>query len=428
MSAPNKGANIDQLEIAKDAEPVASTAIEAYRHALNVLADHLNAQATQEGSTSQLVWIDSDQNPWRNLVCPLAARSPCVSYAILATAAANIYVKIDPNSSEKAISLYILTEYRQRALSLLTNNLSQARRFNEQENAEAKVQNFRESLAATLLHWHLEMHFPSDSTWKIHLRTAQALVYSHCLIATSKSQFDECGTFLLQEFYCATIWPRLTLNIDIEDVALTLPLRNQGDAFIGFVRLMHRLILLASRPNCEIAPKKTKLTMSITELESEASRNRQSVLESLQRNDLSSRLCPFDDVLHVVDAWFYAILIFGYQVIGPTCETTDFIQNDCDCLFQALESLSSPLSFAQNQPWPLFIAGTECAGDKYRQNWVESRFQLLIQNICPLDRPRMLRFLKEWWNDYDVKSGYGGTGNWLEFIRRAQSHQDFIIW
>lgn len=48
------GANIDQLEIAKDAEPVASTAIEAYRHALNVLADHLNAQATREGSSSSL--------------------------------------------------------------------------------------------------------------------------------------------------------------------------------------------------------------------------------------------------------------------------------------------------------------------------------------------------------------------------------------
>jgi len=377
---------------------------------------------------AQLVWVDNHQNPWRRFICPLAAKSPCVFYAVLATAAANIHVKLDSNSPGKALFLNRLTEYRQKALFFLTDHLAQARRYNDREYAEVKIQGFRESLATTLLLWHLEMHFPLDSAWKMHLRTAQALIYSHRLTSALHMQFDECETFLLQEFYCATIWPRLTLNIEVQDAALALPLGNGGNAFIGFVRLMHRLILLTTRGKGDIDTENTKVAMCITELESEASEIRQSVLKILGKSGLASSGYQYDDMLHVVDAWFYAILIFGYQVIGPTCEMGDFIQSDCDCLFQALESLSTPLSFAQNQPWPLFIAGTECAGDKHRQTWIESRFHALIQNICPLDRTRMLEFLKEWWNYHDAGNGYGRASCWLEFIHKAQSHQDFIIW
>lgn len=375
---------------------------------------------------SQLVWIDSSQNPWRQFICPLASKSPCVFYAVLAIAATNLHVKLDSNCPQKKLSLDIAQKYRQKALFLLTHHLNLAHRQYGGADVRMQLQSFRESLATAMLLWHLEMHFPADSTWKLHLRTAQALIHRYRQTSVLFEERDRCYDFLLSEFYCATIWPRLTLNIEIDDAQVSISLRNGTDIFIGFVQLMHQIILMTPWSASNRRANNTQKSLSIAELESQASNVRQAVLATHDPNSLTLSKEKYADVIRVVDAWFYAILIFGYRIIDPTCANKQIIESDRDCLFEALSSLSTPLSFAQNQPWPLFIAGTECIGDKDRQIWIESRFRDLIKFVCPLDRPRMLEFLKEWWARSTTEPGRADC--WIEFRQQTRFGKDFVIW
>ena len=195
---------------------------------------------------AQLVWIDDPQNPWRQYICPLVSKSQCVLHAVLAIAAANLHVKLTPDSPYKSFSLNVLREHRQKALDLLTRYLISARLDGDGAHAKTDLQSFREALAAVLLLWHLEMHFPSSPMWRLHLRTAQALVYHFRRSSTLLLGSSGCDDFLISEFYCATIWPRLTLNVEIDDMVLNLPATHGTDAFLGFVQLMHRIIFIQS--------------------------------------------------------------------------------------------------------------------------------------------------------------------------------------
>jgi hypothetical protein len=345
---------------------------------------------------------------------------------VLALAAANLHVKLHSGSHYKILYFEIWQNYRQKAVILLTQYMSLARCSYKKETIEGHSQRFRESLAATLLLWHLEMHFPSDSLWKLHLRTAQALIYGYRQKQVPLYEPDACNDFLLSEFYCATIWPRLTLSIEMDEEAVRPPLTEKNDPFIGFVKLMHRIILLTPWSATVASASNVIRPMDIAELESQATSIRQAILSMQDESNLNLPKYKLADVIHVVDAWFYAILIFGYRVIGPSHDNDKVIESDCDCLFEALSSLSSPLSFAQNQPWPLFIAGTECVGNKDRQLWVESRLNSLIQSVCPLDRPRMLVFLKEWW--VQASDSTDRVDCWIKFRQEAKLSKEFIIW
>ena len=373
---------------------------------------------------AQLVWVDNSRNPWRQYICPLTLKSPCVLSAVLALASANLHVKLGTNSQRKAFALNLLEKYRRKTLDLLALYLMSARPASGDAD-KMDVESFQEALAATLLLWHLEMHFPSNSLWRLHLRAAQALIYHSRRSSMLLLGSNGCSDFLVSEFYCVTIWPRLTLNVEIDDMTLDLPLGHGTNAFLGFVHLMHRIILIASRSGGDIETViDTGIRMSIAELESQAREIRQTVLDT-QSVNVSIGASP--DLTHVVDAWFYAILIFGYRTIKLPDGSDELVRVARDCLFESLSSLCSPLSFAQNQPWPLFIAGTECVGDTSRQLWVESRLLSLINFVCPLDRPQMLDFLKEWWARPSLVSDQAAC--WMEFKQeRAKFGKEFVIW
>lgn len=375
---------------------------------------------------AQLVWVDNLHNPWRQYICPLTSKSPCVLHAVLALAAANLHVKFGSNNPHKALSLSLLEKYRQKTLDLLTPYLTSARHHDGDADGEVYFQSFREALATTLLLWHLEMHFQSNSLWRLHLRTAQALIYHSRQSSILLLGFDGCSDFLISEFYCATIWPRLTLDVEIDDMALDLPLGHGTNAFLGFVQLMQRIILLSRSGEYNDTRTDTETTMNITDLETQAAETRQAVLAA---QDVMSPLPmgPSADIMHVVNAWFHAILLFGYRTITRFDVPDESMQMTRDCLFESLSSLSSPLAFAQNQPWPLFIAGTECVGDISGQLWVESRILCLINSVCPLGRPQMLDFLREWWARDGSLSDQ--TACWMAFKQeRAKSGKEFVIW
>lgn len=378
---------------------------------------------------AQLVWVDNLQNPWRQYICPLTSKSPCILHAVLAIAAANLHVKLGTSNPNKSFSLNILRQHHQMALDLVTRYLISARLDGDDADARIELQSFREALATTLLLWHLEMHFPSSSLWRLHLRTAQALVYHFHRSSTLLLGSNGCDDFLISEFYCATIWPRLTLNVEIDDMMLNLPATHGTDAFLGFVQLMHRIIFIsnASRAEKENNTMNTWRLMDITELEAQATDIKQSVLSNQNVKALATSTGSSSDIVHVIDAWYYAILLYGYRALKLLKGSDIALQMARECLFASLSSISSPLSFAQNQPWPVFIAGTECVGDTCRQLWVESRLLALIKFVCPLDRPRMLVFLKEWWARPRTVSDQ--TACWIAFREEwAKFGKEFVIW
>lgn len=293
---------------------------------------------------------------------------------------------------------------------------------NTDSDIKMDVLSLREALATTLLLWHLEMHFPSNSLWRLHLRTAQALIYHSRRSSTLLLEHDGCDDFLVSEFYCATVWPRLTLNVvEIDDMVLDprLGYGHGTNAFLGFVQLMQRIIL-SSRSGKENG-------MNNTELESQAIETREAVLAA--QGSVTLPVETSADITHVVNAWFHAILLFGHRALNRLdgSGSDETVRMTRDRLFESLHSLSSPLAFAQNQPWPLFIAGTECVDDANRQMWVESRLLSLINCVCPLGRPQMLDFLRDWWARPDSLSVK--TSSWIVFKQeRAKDGKEFVIW
>lgn len=376
----------------------------------------------------QLVWVDTYSNPWHTMILPLAAASPALLFSILALTAGDLSDRMFGCAHSAADAMYNFTSNRERALALLAKHVRlELEDINHTEPSReiCKDREAREPtnhiLATVVVLCYQEIKWPSSGVWKVHLRAARTLIRKWARDEFWMAIADSTRSFLMQELFATNVMASIT-NFDKSEelVVVSLP-GNDGAPFTGFLKIIQSITDAERSQN-----KKRVRAVGDGELEALCdvlARAREHALrigEMLDFRTSQARLA-FGNIIHI---FYNAVLIYYYQALTDRAVYQDLIDVALEKLLAFLDALTDKALFAQDLPWPLFLAGTECRGRVDRQEFIELRILETVRISGTLDRLRALAFLKEFWT-----MSHDEAENWIEMgEQRGKAGDSFLIW
>jgi hypothetical protein len=309
--------------------------------------------------------------------------------------------------------LFGFTRNRDKALELLTGHLR--RELQSTCLAQGPVNSV---LATIMVLCYYELKWPSTGLWKIHLQAARTMIRrwtTSDLIPTSP---DPTKSFLIQELFATNVMVSVT-NFEANEELVSVTLASNDKApFIGFLHVIQHVTVIERGSLDTAAP-----VVNVGTLELKLVKAREHAFNFAQSLAFRSRNTR-KEFYHVVDIFFHAGLIYLYRSLLSERDADARITGSRNELFKHRRGLNVE-PFAQDLPWPLFIAGTECAGMTEDQECVESRMHEMVRLCGTLDRLKALGFLKEFWKMRE--QGY--TVTWIEAAREwAKRGESFLIW
>ncbi|KAL6242556.1 hypothetical protein RBB50_010696 [Rhinocladiella similis] len=387
---------------------------------------------------SQLVWYDDDTNPWRNLIVPLALDSPTLLTTILAMASGNIVSRLQGDHQHTRNILRSMQLHREQALRLLSkdfkilSNLKSTKSWQPPHSYWGKA-----TLASVIILSYLEIHFPTSNVWRLHLKAAQEVFQA----IEKPSIPDRLTTFLTEELYAATTWSLLTdydfdASVGDHDRQMShnfhtaqpqepqemVAMQYQDSGFAGFCIAIRRITRVErlSRQSRVHGALCINLETMMAQIDRMLLEARRCALESVRPERLWRTKSEHLDIRNLIDAIYHATSIYKIRALQSTTDEETVVASHRDRLFQSLLAFHDLESFAQDQTWPLFVAGTESIADVTRQSWIRRRFQRIMSCSCELDRPRVMRFLEAYWLQTDSE-------NWIDYGRRQANQVKFLI-
>jgi hypothetical protein len=121
----------------------------------------------------------------------------------------------------------------------------------------------------------------------------------------------------------------------------------------------------------------------------------------------------------VIDAHYYATLVYSYQCLAPHAENIQRVESYGDMIFHTIQSVtaSSHTAFIHDIFFPLFIVGTLCRNNKERQSELETIFLQSISATGFWCNHTALQMLRLFWE----KSDQRGHETWIQFARRNEA-------
>lgn len=393
----------------------------------------------------QLAWFDDGSNPWRSLVLPLALDSPgpspssshCLLAAILGVSASNIASRFAEGDTQRDVYLGIMNSLRNRAFRFLAENLRTLRGVLEQGTPPPPQSLTQTVIASVLLLSYLEVHWPSNGMWRIHLRTAQSISDMLELATTG----DAISAFISEELFTASTWPLLThypsdemsspQEVSMGSLARQeIGGRSPFTAFVAIVRRVTRAGRDASRQDGDPVERRAALCTILDQVKLDLEQALKTALGALRTMEPRTEISGHDIERFIV-AYYYATQIYCHRALlaaAPESPHESSAWADQVTLLglraqlvESLQALDNPDSLAQSQPWPLFVLATESAHEPVTQCWIESRMESIMTLYCEIDRPQMLNFLKSFWAQavYD---------NWIDYARLwTKDKYEFLI-
>lgn len=371
---------------------------------------------------NQLAWYDDDANPWRNLIVPLAFSSRTLFTAILAMSSGNILSRMENNHVYTSIHFQSMQFHRENALKLLSKDFRDIRSLSTTPWLPSHSQLGKATLASVMILSYLEIHFPTSGAWRLHLNGARQVIRA----VQKPPVYDRTMSFLADELFAATTWPLLTDydldmsttndNVELQGLLGTATRPDQASGFAGFCLALRRITLterLSQQSKSDGVPC-IDTEAAFAKIDRTLSQARSSTLKLVRPERLRHSKFEGQDVKHLIDAYYHATAVYNFRALRRT--TTDGYSIDSH-RFQLLKSLlafHNLESFAQDQAWPLFVAGTESKGDAVSQDWIRCRFRRIIRCSCALDRPRVMSFLEAFWGQTDHES-------WIDYGRQRVS-------
>lgn len=387
---------------------------------------------------SQLVWYDSDENPWRNLIVPLAAGSHTLLTAILALASGNIVARMQ-SSDHSARHYSRLTQvHRDNVLKLLSADFQTMGKLTTSQMWLASHSDWaKATLASTIILSYLEIHFPNSGLWRLHLSAAQQVMQA----IRKSADGDSTSSFLAGELFAATTWSLLTdydcdLSMGENHVGLsiaedvpnsyqslaTTAITSEDSGFAGFCLVLRQITLMER--SCYRSGNGTwsltKTGAMLAQIDRSLSEARCNALEALRPERHRRSKPEYLDAQHLVDALYHATLIYRHRATPSPAEQNSTLETLREQLFRSLLAFRDPESFAQDQTWPLFVAGTESMSDSLSQEWIRRRFATVMSSSCTLDRPSIMRFLEAFWLQTEYE-------NWIDYGRQRTRQLKFLI-
>ncbi|RDW69919.1 hypothetical protein BP5796_08316 [Coleophoma crateriformis] len=367
----------------------------------------------------RLAWVDSSDNPWRNIILPMALESPSLMFSVLALSAGDISFKAPSGTSLSSQSLSVSTQYRDKALELLALQLkseTQGSDNNSLQTVDQKPAN--KVLATTLMLFNLEILQPGSAHWRLHLWAARTMIRRWGNTIHLPAPIDTTSTFLLQEFFVPNVCAFITTFADTHDVARDTLIHDNDSVFVDFHRVLQEVTNLERR----LAGQRGSAEdlMSFIQRLEEARERTLSLGQELKFWSPKTR----SEFAHVVEMFYHMGLIYSRRaVLGGSAPNANTWASR-DRIFELTRSLKETNAFIQDLVLPLFLAGTECRGCANEQLFVESKFLEIIRATGPLDRWQILSFLKAFWS---LEGNF--SLSWIDFARaRAQQGNSFMIY
>ncbi|KAL7949634.1 fungal-specific transcription factor domain-containing protein [Trichoderma barbatum] len=360
----------------------------------------------------RMVWIDSDENDYRNRMLPMAANAPGLRFAI---AAFSLYH--GPMQFPSELARYH-EEARDACLEVLQRQLREmnTRLISGAElNTRADVANAEWMLACILVIANYEMA-------KNHSEAAEGHRLAARTIVNVFGQNEACTTglfaFLRNQLAIHEVLGSAT-SFDLTDVAETiLPTPNSGShvLFSEYLSFLHQITLASRRSmavNTDIDVSSWPETFTMIEVQSRFEQARGQTLiiaGKLQMNPPVVRR----DFIRLVDLYHHAAVVYAYRCLGyATPDNYDWLASVMK-LFDQMDQIENISLCIQNLPWPIFIAGTECHGDAERQHKVATILDSTIRTTGFNQYETIRSFLNEFWS--------GTEPNWLPVAQRLQAN------
>ncbi|CZR68777.1 uncharacterized protein PAC_18676 [Phialocephala subalpina] len=367
----------------------------------------------------QLAWVDSTDNPWQNVILPLALESPPLLHSLLAMAAGDLSDRYYGCAHKTADVVFGLSRNRDRALNLLAEHLRQELAVSDGTTKDIPELNNQILASIVVLCYH-EIKWPSSGLWKVHLRASGTMIRRWSTMTAPPS--DITRSFLVQELSATQAMASVTSFTDTEDVlSVTFP-SNHRAPFLGFCQVI-QAVSHAERGGVQhsnVPIRVTKMRSLLIGLE-KAKRHAFTVGQELDLRSSQARL----ELNLIINTYYEAGYIYTLQALSSPAETSVVMQNSRRQLRFYLSQLANTSIFAQELPWPLFIAGTECGDQVEDQQYIEKRMHEMVKLTGTLDRLKALRFLKEFW----AARTQNPDITWIQIAREwAQRRESFLIW
>ncbi len=344
----------------------------------------------------QMVWIDSFQNPYRQLTMPLALQSPALMMSILSCAAADLWTRSQKPSPGTTDSPPPWDRYQRRALGHLADHLKEENTLGH-DVIKAPPDTDRASpvLAAFLL-GSLALRLGNTGVWRLHNRAAWTMLeHWHSCHSQASLSVDAVQDFLWQEVYACKVWESVSNFRPLQEFyARDGSLEHEAPFFhyIGVIRHLSEIERRRSTGNAHGIDIPSLASLE-TAFEESRQRTRQCA-GSLTFPSAKARVA-FECV---VELFHYAGLLYTCQVYPEDWLSERTAEAARTQLFMHLRNIQITDIIAQDLTWPLFIAGTESQGCVDIQNLIQEGMLQIMKLSGTLERPRLLEFLQILWD------------------------------
>lgn len=393
---------------------------ELQKQGMNELVHHYD-----HNLAATLVWVDSCNNPWRNVILPLAYEEPLLLFSVLALAAEH-RSKRAPDDSLQRIKLQTdACRFRDKSLKLLANHLKQEMQGRYDGHYEgkddlSKTTSTKTILATMLMLCQLEMVHSESLVWKIHLQASHTMIQSWLLTPSRFDMGDADNKFLIKETFTINVFAASSSFTDDEE-ALAFEDADEHTLFSGFMTAIHEI----TRHERRIASGKAKVLPELPLLEQRLDHARtstQQLAASYDKLQPKAIRLNFD---RVVDIYHHAGIVYAYQALAAPEIARQAIDPQLDLLLEALHLLPASGLFAQDLAWPLFIASTECRDRKTEQQWLQQKMEDSAEATGFESCYQAWEFLQKWWDQDEDASCYA---SWIGYARaRAKRGHTFLV-
>ncbi|KAJ6031993.1 hypothetical protein N7540_002725 [Penicillium herquei] len=371
----------------------------------------------KERVAQRLAWIDGPQNPWRQIILPLAENSETVLSSVLALAAHDLASQYPPHDPWFVKFQEISNAYQNKALELLAKELGAL----TSSSSTSSSPDASMTLASVIILCNNELLKAQSAGWKIHLLAARELILANTTASTLHDQLIRIHEFLLQEFYATSVWTHLTADdMNVINNINTEPTSTEDAAITDFIRIIHKITQLerTHRLAGTIPP-----FAQIEEIHSQIESARIKSFRLSQKVNFWTETDRID-FESVIWMFYHADLIYSAQAFPQLRDEVIDVGHSRDQILNHVRHLSETRNgmWAQDLVWPLFIAGTESRGDRAGQRFVENSFRDVMRLSRTLDRARVLSFLETWWNLEDE-----GVASWILLARERPQDCNFLL-
>ncbi|CEO59246.1 hypothetical protein PMG11_03927 [Penicillium brasilianum] len=368
---------------------------------------------------SHLTWLDDGAcNPWRSLIQPLVHRSEYLRQSISGLAAAHLSATLLDNAQS---SFFRQINHRIRNDTLKT--LSHRMRLELCTNTMTSRRNppdfsLLEMLACTLVLCYSELHIPSSTDWGLHLRACRTMVERCYLRSRRELPQDALSRFLIKEVADLETFGNLAGFKYAESTGMGLDWRSfLNGNFWTFTALINEITATERlHPEClDNGHNLIERDMKGWHGKLEVAYHRATeMVTCLPQSDGIQRMFRT-----IIDAHYYATLVYSYQCLAPHAEHTQTLKGYCDIIWHIVQSVteSSYTAFIHDVFFPLFIVGTQCATDKERQLHVELAFLQSISATGFWCNQTALQMLRLFWEH----SHQSENETWIQFARRNEA-------